>query len=75
LFTIMAGVIGVATATADRGILGLSFQTRTICDTELRPDGSWGRTRAFWVLAPPGADENPRGSYSDGCVDALKDHL
>jgi hypothetical protein len=39
------------TDTVRRGLLGLDVQTRTICDTPFRPDGSWGRTRTFWYPA------------------------
>jgi hypothetical protein len=52
------------------GFLGLSFQTRTICDTPLRGDGSWGRTRTFWIPAHHVSAQSDctSGSYSSHCT-------
>jgi hypothetical protein len=52
-----------------RGFLGLEFQSRTICDTPTRPDGSWGRTRTFWIPAHqvPTRTTCSGGSYSSTC--------
>jgi hypothetical protein len=80
LFAVGA-VIGAPPAAADqfgpncqtdnvrRGILGLDFQTRTICDTPTRPDASWGRTRTFWYPAHqvPTRTTCSGGTYSSTC--------
>ena len=36
---------------------------RLICDTPLRPDGSWSRERVFWIPA----HQVPFTSYSSSC--------
>ncbi|GLP83645.1 hypothetical protein TUM20984_50650 [Mycobacterium antarcticum] len=53
-----------------RGILGLSFQTRTICDTPIRSDGSWSRKRIYWIPAHHvSAQSNCTSStYSSHCT-------
>jgi hypothetical protein len=52
------------------GFLNLSVRTRTICDTPLRPDGSWGRTRTFWVPAHHVSAQSDCSSstYSSHCT-------
>ncbi|MDT5069503.1 MAG: hypothetical protein QOK02_5658 [Mycobacterium sp.] len=82
LFTFVAVLVGTPPAHADqfgpncqtdqvrRGIFGLDFQTRTICDTPIRPDGSWGRTRTFWYPAHHVSAQSDctSGSYSSHCT-------
>jgi hypothetical protein len=42
---------------------------RSICDTPIRPDGSWSRERVFWVPRAPGAaDTSCYGEYSISCT-------
>jgi hypothetical protein len=52
------------------GFLNLGTRTRTICDTPLRPDGSWGRTRTFWIPAHHVSAQSDctSGSYSSHCT-------
>ena len=58
LFAIGA-VIGAAPAVADTGhpncqtdAIGIfKAKQRTVCDTPIRPDGSWSRERVFWIPA------------------------
>jgi hypothetical protein len=52
------------------GFLNLVTRTRTICDTPLRPDGSWGRTRSFWIPAHHVSAQSDctSGSYSSHCT-------
>jgi hypothetical protein len=42
---------------------------RTVCDTPIRPDGSWGRTRTFWIPAHhvDAQSDCYGGSYSTHC--------
>ncbi|MDG4663705.1 hypothetical protein [Mycobacterium sp. 236(2023)] len=53
-----------------RGIFGLTFLTRTMCDGPILPDGSWMRHR---VIGIPAHYRNARstctgGSYSSTCT-------
>lgn len=59
-----------ATDQVRRGFLGLDLQTRTICDTPPRPDGSWGRTRTFWYPAHyvKPSSSCSYGTYSSHCT-------
>jgi hypothetical protein len=43
---------------------------RTICDTPVRPDGSWGRTRTFWIPAHHVSAQSDctSSSYSSHCT-------
>jgi hypothetical protein len=52
------------------GFLNLTMRTRTICDTGLRPDGSWGRTRTFWIPAHHVSAQSDctSGDYSSHCT-------
>ena len=61
---------GCATDTVRRGFLGLSVQTRSICDGPILADGSWMRHR---IIGIPAHYENPHSScshttYSSNCT-------
>jgi hypothetical protein len=42
---------------------------RTVCDTPIRPDGSWGRKRVFWIPAHhvDAQSDCSSSSYSSHC--------
>jgi hypothetical protein len=40
---------------------------RTLCDTPIRPDGSWTRERVFWVPAHQVPFTCDYGTYSSSC--------
>jgi hypothetical protein len=62
--------INCDTTTVHTGFLGLNVQQRTICDTPFRPDGSWGRTRTFWIPAHHVSAQSDcsSSSYSSHCT-------
>jgi hypothetical protein len=43
---------------------------RTVCDTPVRPDGSWSRKRVFWIPAHhvDAQSDCTSGSYSSHCT-------
>ena len=78
LFTVGA-MVGAPLASADPGYgfpancdtVPIGFfkaKLRTVCDTPIRPDGSWSRKRVFWIPAlrrsrrvAPSGDGAPEG--------------
>ncbi len=53
----------------DRGVWLFKGTTRTICDGEFRPDGSWLRAREFWTPAHyvPLSTYCSGGAYYSSC--------
>lgn len=65
-----AGYPNCQTDVVHRGLLGLQAQQRTICDSPVRPDGSWQRARVFWIPAHHVSAQSNcySGSYSSHCT-------
>jgi hypothetical protein len=77
-----AGVGGAPAASADGGDYGFGpncdtvpigffkAKLRTVCDTPIRPDGSWSRRRVFWIPAHHVSAQSDCSSstYSSHCT-------